>query len=29
MENTLTIAIENIINIHVQLQFYLQISDSL
>ena len=26
MEITLTIAIENIINIHVQLQFYLQIS---
>ena len=29
MEITLTIALENIINIHVQLQFYLQISDSL
>lgn len=29
MEIALTITIENIINIHVQLQFYLQISDSL
>ena len=29
MEITLTIALENIINIHVLLQFYLQISDSL
>lgn len=29
MEISLTTAIENIIDIHVQIQFYLQISDSL